>query len=89
MFDKIVQTQDINGYNGIRAVEMTIRNIDNHDHTNIYELEPGKMGPLQDSPEELKKWLRTVLYFTFGFRFRTYVPADFEASENCFAWNIQ
>ena len=42
------------------------------------------MGPLQDSPEELKKWLRTVLYFTFGFEFNTYVPADFEASENCF-----
>ena len=68
---------------------MTIRNIDNHDQTDIHYLDPSYMGPLQDSPEEVKKWLRSVWYFEFGFEFKTFVPPDFEASETCYLWQLQ
>ena len=46
MFDKIEQEKDPKNHGEIRAVEMTIRNIDNHDQTDVHYLTPDYMGPL-------------------------------------------
>ena len=74
MFDQVEQWPDPSRPDNIQQVEMTIRNVDSRDMTNIYHLNPGNMGPLQDSDEEVKRWLRQVWYFELGFAFRSYMP---------------
>ena len=88
MFDEIEQWPDASRPDNIKQVEMTIRNVDSNSQTNIYFLDPDDMGPLQDSDAQIKEWLRKVWYFEFGFVFRTYMPKDFMASEECYLWKL-
>ena len=88
MFDAIEQMPDPNRQDDIRQVEMTIRKVDSSSETNIFYLNPDYLGPLGDSDEKVKKWLRGVWYFELGFSFRTYMPANFQASETCYLWKL-
>jgi len=77
MFDDITQEIEKSRDDNIRQVEMAIKNIDSDEQVNAEYIYPGFLGPLSETDEEVKEWLRTVWFFELGFSFTAQMPKDF------------
>ena len=68
---------------------MVVAQVDTDQASAVYKLLEGDLGPLSKSNKQIKAWLRTVLYFTIGFRFNVHYPKHIDVSDECYTWDFQ
>jgi len=51
-------------------------------------LHEGDLGPLGKNNTQIKKWLRSVWYFSLGYSFEVRYPRNIDVSNSCFVWSF-
>lgn len=72
----------------VKPISMVVRQVNTDNPSSVYYLNEGDLGPLAASNEEIKRWLRTVWYFTLGFSFQVQYPTHIDVSDECYEWEF-